>query len=137
MQKNSGSAIGASKFRIINSASEKDKLPIFNRWSLANCSSIELGNRRILQDRYSFRSNYLCPNCQLGLLPRSLWLAHDGFSVAFNKKQRWGSFIYTSQSGDLGFEEFGVSEGFPLVPNTFTNLKFTINWETESLVKAE
>ena len=36
------------------------------------------------------------------------------------------------QVNDLGFEEFGVSEGLPLVPNTFTNLKFTINWETES-----
>ena len=60
------------------------------------------------------------------IIPRSLWLAHDGFSVAFNKKQR------PLQSGDLGFEEFGVSEGLPLVPNTFTNLKFTINWETES-----
>jgi hypothetical protein len=133
MQKNSGSAIGVSKFRIINSASEKkisSQYLLDGHWQNVHQLNWETGEYSETDILSGQTTNSQVAN----------WVTYQeaygspmmDFQLPSIRNSNGEASFLPLQSGDLGFEEFGVSEGLSLIPTTFENLKLTVHWETES-----
>ena len=133
LQKNSGSAIGADKFRIINSASEKkirSQYLLDGHWQNVHQLNWETGEYSETDILSGQTTNSQIAN----------WVTYQeaygspmmDFQLPSIRNSDGEVSFLPLQSGDLGFEEFGVSEGLPLIPTTFKNLKLTVHWETES-----
>ena len=112
MQKNSGSAIGASKFRIINSASEKKISSQYltdGHWQTVhqlNWETGEYSKTDILsgQTTYAQIANWVSYQEAYGSPMMD-------FQLPSTRNSDGEASFIPLQSGDLGFEEFGVSEG--------------------------
>ena len=134
MQKNSGSAYGASKFRIINSASEKkisSQYLLSGNWNTVHELNWETGEYSETDILSGQTTNSQIAN----------WVTYQeaygspmmDFQLPSTRNSNGEASFLFLQSGDLGFEEFGVSEDLPLsIPPSLQNKKITITYETES-----
>jgi hypothetical protein len=134
MQKNSGSAYGANKFRIINSASEKkisSQYLLDGHWQNVHQLNWETGE-------YS-ETDILSGQTSTSQIAN--WITYQeaygspmmDFQLPSIRNSNGEASFLSLQSGDLGFEEFGVSEDLPIsIPSSLQNKKMTVTYETES-----